>query len=54
MAYENGLGVDKDTSEAAVWYRKAADQGDADAQLKLGGLYKEGLVVEMNPAGVAV
>ena len=27
--YEQGLGGDKDDSEAAKWYRKAADDGDA-------------------------
>jgi hypothetical protein len=25
--YENGLGVEKDYSEALKWFRKAADQG---------------------------
>ena len=29
-------------STAAEWYRKAADQGDADAQYKLGVFYENG------------
>ncbi len=31
---------------AAYWYRKAADEGNADAQLKLGWLYENGFGVE--------
>ena len=30
--FNNGEGVTQDYKEAAKWYRKAADQGDADAQ----------------------
>jgi len=30
--YEDGNGVAKDNTQAADWYRKAADQGDADAK----------------------
>jgi hypothetical protein len=41
-AYANGLGVDKNPKEAAVWYEKAADQGNADAQLALGNLLISG------------
>ena len=37
--YEKGLGVLQDYVEAAKWYRKAADQGNAGAQLLLGNLY---------------
>ena len=33
------LGVPQDYKEAAKWYRKAADQGNADAQLRIGSLY---------------
>jgi TPR repeat protein len=56
--YRNGKGVPKDDAQAAEWYRKAADQrnadapfrslaskadqGDADAQFLLGGLYDNG------------
>ena len=33
--YENGNGVAKDLAEAVKWYRKAAEQGNADAQTAL-------------------
>jgi TPR repeat protein len=36
----NGLTID--SSGAAQWYRKAADQGDAKAQLQLGVMYANG------------
>jgi hypothetical protein len=31
--------VPQDFAQAAAWFRKAAEQGDADAQYSLGGLY---------------
>jgi TPR repeat protein len=34
--------VKQSFEEAAVWYRKAADQGMAQSQLKLGLLYSAG------------
>ena len=34
--YANGEGVEKDLTEAVIWYRKAADQGLAEAQFNLG------------------
>ena len=34
--YEKGTGVEKNAEEAAKWYRKAADNGNADAQNNLG------------------
>ena len=37
-----GEGVSKDLSEAVKWYRKAAEQGDADAQGFLGECYEYG------------
>jgi TPR repeat protein len=40
--YYFGLGVDKDYEKAAEWYQKAALQGDADAQYKLGVCYYYG------------
>jgi TPR repeat protein len=33
--YEYGKGVAKDEREAVVWYRKAAEQGDARAKERL-------------------
>ena len=32
----------QDYAEAAKWYRQAADQGNADAQYHLGGMYHNG------------
>jgi len=40
--FNNGEGVTQDYKEAAKWYRKAADQGDADAQNNLGMMYDNG------------
>ena len=34
--YEKGISVQKNEGEAVNWYRKAADQGHADAQYKIG------------------
>jgi len=39
-AYLNGEGVMQDSSLAATWFRRAADQGDADAQFALGWIYQ--------------
>jgi len=35
-------GAEPDYSLAAGWYRKAAEQGFVDAQLRLGQLYEQG------------
>ena len=35
-------GVPKDDAEAVKWIRKAADQGDAEAQFNLGNMYYSG------------
>jgi hypothetical protein len=37
-------------TEAAKWYRKAAEQGHAEAQVQLGVLYSNGLGVAANTA----
>jgi TPR repeat protein len=34
--------VDGDAVQAVVWYRKAAEQGDAQAQNNLGVMYQNG------------
>ena len=39
------MGVPKDITKAVEWYRKAADQGYANAQCKLGYCYENGLGV---------
>lgn len=36
--YEQGIGVEQDYSEAANWYRRAAEHGHAEAQVALGQL----------------
>jgi len=40
--YEEGDGVWQDYTKAVKWYRMAAKQGDADAQVKLATRYSEG------------
>ena len=40
--YTTGQGVQPDNAAAALWFRKAADQGDAVAQSNLGTLYLYG------------
>jgi uncharacterized protein len=40
--YHRGLGVDADDREAAVWLRRAAEQGQAEGQLMLGILFYYG------------
>ena len=39
----------QDHVEAARWYRKAADQGDAEAQFNLGCCFLNGEGVAQNP-----
>ena len=41
-SYKNGEVVAKDYAQAAAWYRKAADQGRTDAQIRLAALYRDG------------
>ena len=40
--YAHGHGVPQDYAEALKWYRLAAAQGDAEAQLNLGVMYAHG------------
>ena len=35
VMYDNGEGVPRDYAEAATWFRRAADQGHADAKAAL-------------------
>ena len=46
--YAAGSGVARDPVEAARLYRRAADLGNADAQLNLGELYSQGRGVPRN------
>ena len=43
-------GVPQNYAEAVRWYRKAADQGYADAQFNLGNMYAKGLGVPQDSA----
>jgi TPR repeat protein len=52
--YREGRGVAQDYAVAAVWYRKAADQGDASAQNNLGFMYHRGRGVPQDYAAAAV
>jgi TPR repeat protein len=40
--YAEGQGVPQDDQQALYWYRKTAEQGDADAQLSLGLMCAKG------------
>ena len=40
--YDQGYGVPQDYAEAMKWFRKAAEQGDADAQYNLGVMHAQG------------
>ncbi|MNI90771.1 Localization factor PodJL [compost metagenome] len=46
--YANGRGIAKDEQQAVIWYRKAAEQGFADAQFLLGLYYELGKGVTKN------
>jgi TPR repeat protein len=45
-----GQGLPQDYAEALIWFRKAADQGDARAQVYLGGMYRVGRGVRQDYA----
>ncbi len=44
--YANGFGLDENFSEAANWYRRAAENGISDAQYNLALLFSSGQGVE--------
>jgi TPR repeat protein len=46
--YYTGDGVELDNKEAAKWFRKAARQGDVDAQFLLARMYFEGEGVQQD------
>jgi len=47
-AYDEGLGVPKDHSEAFKWFRLAAQQGHARSQFRIGDMYLSGDGVAKN------
>jgi TPR repeat protein len=51
--YGAGAGVTSDEAVARQWYRRAAEQGEADAQFTLGNLYYGGLGVPQDYAEAA-
>ena len=46
--YVQGRGVRQDDAQAVQWYRKAAEQGLAEAQYNLGVMYAKGEGVRQN------
>jgi hypothetical protein len=42
LRYYNGDGVKQDFTAAMEWFKKAADQGNAEAQCKIGSMYENG------------
>jgi TPR repeat protein len=42
ILYDNGLAVEKNEVQATIWMRKAAEQGDAEAEYRLGEMYVQG------------
>ena len=40
--YDSGRGVRQDYTKAVQWYRKAAEQGNVEAQHNLGAVYVNG------------
>ena len=48
MANRYAWGMDKSNSDAALWFREAADAGHARAQLELGLMYEFGEGVPLN------
>ena len=54
LMYKTGMGpFPKDAKQAVYWYRKAAEQGDAEAQVSLGQCYDEGFGVEKDASKAA-
>ncbi|MDQ2767317.1 MAG: PEGA domain-containing protein [Gemmatimonadota bacterium] len=42
VIYDQGLGVNKDPAQAALWFRKAAETGNRDATFQLATMYESG------------
>ena len=51
--YMNSQGVQQDYAEAVKWFRRAADQGNVQAQFSLGFMYEDGQGVQQNNAEAA-
>lgn len=48
VCYENGSGVDKDATQAFIWYAKAAQYGSKDGLLGLARCYEKGIGTPAN------
>lgn len=48
IKYQNGDEVHQDYAMAAYWFRRAAERGEAPAQVKLGHIDEKGLSVSQN------
>lgn len=46
--YQGGLGTEKSDTDAFKWFKQAALQGDASAQINLGLMYQNGEGVGKN------
>ena len=47
--YYEGLGVEKDLTQAFIWTKRAAEHGDWDAQCNLAEFYEEGVGTGADP-----
>jgi TPR repeat protein len=47
--HEKGRGVAQSSSQAVLWYRKAADQGFLEAQTRLAICFEEGIGTARDP-----
>lgn len=50
IAYDEGLGISKDYTEAFKWFRLAAEQGHAHSQFRVGDMYMSGNGIAKNDA----
>jgi TPR repeat protein len=48
VIYDQGLGVNKDPAQAALWFRKAAETGNRDATFQLATMYEAGRGVQQS------
>ena len=51
--HADAKGVTKDETEAAAWFKRAAEQGHADSQFALAVAYLNGTGVDQNPTAAA-
>jgi localization factor PodJL len=49
VSYAQGVGTQKDLSQAAQWFSRAASLGFADSQFNLAVLYERGMGVQQSP-----